>query len=574
MQVCGCGGQPSARYLPRTQDDRQRLETVHASNMKLSSALVNGGWIGAQGGAYLRFRAGLQRPDRAQQAILLRYLRANAETSFGRRYQFREIRSVREYQDRVPLSTFDDYDESIRQIQAGAPNILSAQAVRCLQPSSGSTRAAKLIPYTTTLQSEFGRAIGPWMFDLARSTPAILAGPAYWSVTPLRSEEVDDAVISRPASTSTRTPDVGFESDGAYLGGWLQRLLQRALVDCEDLKYARDIGEFRRRTLVRLLNESELRLISVWHPTFLTLLLDELAACWDDLLALLARGVASTGRLRSIPPNRGRAARLRSVGPNGQREIWPHLAVISCWGDGHAAALTANLKTRFPGVRIQPKGLIATEAIVSIPFEDRFPVAIRSHFFEFLDSQGTARTVSELQKASTYSVVVTTAGGLYRYMLRDRIRVDDFIHATPSIRFLGKEDSVSDLRGEKLSEGLVADVLSQLLSVHAPAARFALVAPDTRDSVPRYVLYLESQDRVSGQLSEELESALRLNPNYALCIRLGQLYPAKVEAVAPGSGERYLERLRATGQRLGDIKPAALSPLTDWHSVFSGARCV
>src|SRR5208283_925753 len=106
MQVCGCGGQPSARYLPRTQDDRQRLETVHASNMKLSSALVNGGWIGAQGGAYLRFRAGLQRPDRAQQAILLRYLRANAETSFGRRYQFREIRSVREYQDRVPLLTF------------------------------------------------------------------------------------------------------------------------------------------------------------------------------------------------------------------------------------------------------------------------------------------------------------------------------------------------------------------------------------------------------------------------------------------------------------------------------------
>jgi hypothetical protein len=88
------------------------------------------------------------------------------------------------------------------------------------------------------------------------------------------------------------------------------------------------------------------------------------------------------------------------------------------------------------------------------------------------------------------------------------------------------------------------------------------------------VLYLESQDRVFSQLSEELERALRLNPNYALCIRLGQLYPAKVEAVAPGSGERYLERLRAMGQRLGNIKPAALSPLTDWHSVFSGARCV
>jgi hypothetical protein len=222
-------------------------------------------------------------------------------------------------------------------------------------------------------------------------------------------------------------------------------------------------------------------------------------------------------------------------------------------------------------VRIQPKGLIATEAIVSIPFEDGFPVAIRSHFFEFLDAQGTARTVGELEQASTYSVVVTTAGGLYRYLLRDRIRVDAFIQATPSIRFVGKEDSVSDMRGEKLSEGWVADVLFRLLPVHAPAARLAFVAPDIRGSVPGYVLYLESQELVSGRLSEELEVELRRNPNYALCIRLGQLCPARVETVAPGSGERYLERLRASGQRLGDIKPAALSSLTDWHCWLSAA---
>jgi hypothetical protein len=168
-------------------------------------------------------------------------------------------------------------------------------------------------------------------------------------------------------------------------------------------------------------------------------------------------------------------------------------------------------------------------------------------------------------------VVVTTGGGLYRYQLQDRIYVEGFVDATPSIRFLGKEDSVSDMCGEKLSEGFVADVLSRLLPIHAPAARFALVAPDISDGVPRYVLYLESQEPICVKLSEELEGALRLNPNYALCTRLGQLQSAQVEAIASGSGERYLERLRASGQRLGDIKPAALSQLTDWHSVFSGA---
>jgi hypothetical protein len=310
--------------------------------------------------------------------------------------------------------------------------------------------------------------------------------------------------------------------------------------------------------------------ISVWHPTFLTLLLDELAARWDELLTLLARGMAGAGPLRPVPPNRRRADRLRTVDPHRPGEIWPHLALISCWGDGHAANLISGLKARFPGVRLQPKGLIATEAIVSIPFEHAHPVAIRSHFFEFIDHHGAARTVGELERGAGYSVVITTGGGLYRYRLRDRIRVDDFIGATPSIRFLGKEDSVSDLRGEKLSEGLVADVLSRLLPAHAPAARFALMAPDVNGGVPRYVLYLESPERVSPLLSEDLEGALRLNPNYALCIRLGQLRPARVEAVAPGAGERYLERLRASGQRLGDIKPAALSPLTGWQRVFTG----
>jgi hypothetical protein len=55
-----------------------------------------------------------------------------------------------------------------------------------------------------------------------------------------------------------------------------------------------------------------------------------------------------------------------------------------------------------------------------------------------------------------------------------------------------------------------------------------------------------------------------------LCIRLGQLRSATDDAIAPGSGERYLDRLRGSGQRRGDIKPAALSGLIDWHAVFAG----
>lgn len=527
--------------------------------MKATSACLNAAWAGAQTRSYLAFRAALREPERTQEAILLHYLRRNAATEFGRRYHFRSLASVRDFQSRVPLSDFDDYQGAIDAIQSGAPNVLTGERVHCLQPSSGSTRAAKLVPYTSTLQSEFGRAVGPWLFDLVRRAPRLLGGPAYWSVTPINGPKREAA---------SHVPAVGFESDSAYLGGWLQRLVQHALVDCEDLKYAEDIAEFRRRTLLRLLGEPELRLISVWHPTFLTLLLDELMASWEQLLLLLQRGLPATGRLRAIPPKPHRASQLKGADPQLPGSLWPRLTVVSCWGDAHAGGLIPQLKKRLPGVWVQPKGLIATEAIVSIPFEDYQPLAIRSHFYEFIDDQGGVRTASELEKGATYSVVITTGGGLYRYRLRDWVRVEDFVHATPSLRFVGKEDSVSDVCGEKLNEGAVAGLLARLLPHCAPAARFSLLAPESEGGAWRYVLYVESGGPVSEGLSASLERGLRENPNYELCIRLGQLRPAAVELVPPGSGDLYLERLRLAGRRLGDIKPSALSPLADWRRVF------
>src|SRR6185295_10242297 len=159
-----------------------------------------------------------------------------------------------------------------------------------------------------------------------------------------------------------------------------------------------------------------------------------------------------------------RAAELRRLRPDDVQGIWPKLALISCWGDGPARSAAESLARRFPHVEVQPKGLIATEAIVTIPFGGRHPLAIGSHFFEFLDPNGNARLAQQLESGVEYTVVVTTAGGLYRYRLADRVTVDGWCDATPSLRFLGKEDSISDLFGEKLSDAFVAGVLDSLLA--------------------------------------------------------------------------------------------------------------
>lgn len=507
----------------------------------------------------MAFARSLRRPESVQTERLLHYVRRNACTEFGKRHGFNAIKSVRQFQDQVPLSDYENYEELVTRIRAGEPRVLTAAPVRCLQPSSGSTRAAKLIPYTEELQSEFSAAIGPWVFDLARAIPGILGGPAYWSITPQGSASTADTATDMP---------VGFESDSAYLGGRLKRLVDRTLIACDDLQYTIDVRDFRRRTLLRLIGEPELRLISVWHPSFLTLLLDELSSSWEDLLRDLAQGVPDAGRVRGIPASRARARELAGTDPAVPKSVWPQLAVVSCWGDGHAAMLLPSLRARLGGVAIQPKGLLATEAVISLPFRQKHPLAIRSHFFEFLEAGDKVRTAWELEAGKVYSVAVTTGGGLYRYRLRDKVQVDGFHHATPCIRFIGKEDSVSDVCGEKLSEGMAAGILSRLLPTHAPHARFALLAPEMGSPAPRYVLYVESSSVSSPQLSMELEAALAENPLYAHCVRLGQLQSVVVEHVNAGASERYLERLRASGQRLGNIKPAALSALSGWRSVF------
>ena len=163
---------------------------------------------------------------------------------------------------------------------------------------------------------------------------------------------------------------------------------------------------------------------------------------------------------------------MRSAGAHAV-DIWPRLSLISCWADGPARAAAALLARRCEGIALQPKGLLATEAVVTIPFDGRHPLAIRSHFFEFVEPDGRVRLAHELQRGMEYTLLLTTGGGLYRYKLCDRVIVDDFVHHTPSLRFLGRDDRVSDLFGEKLSDGFVAGVLEQLFTGDAAAVRAA-----------------------------------------------------------------------------------------------------
>jgi len=499
-------------------------------------------WIAANAGGYLRFRAALEKPEETQRAILLHYLRENVETAFGRQHRFAEIKTVREFQERVPLSTYTDFEPWIDRIASGERAVLTRSPVRALELTSGSSAAAKRIPYTAAMQSEIRRAVSPWIFDLYKDRPRLALGCAYWSITPV---ELDEERSEGPVK-------VGFEEDSAYLGGFWKRLVDSTLAVPSTVRFARDVDSFRFSTLRYLLRRRDLTVISVWHPSFLTLLMSALPRFWDDLLR-----------------ESRRAVELRRIGPDDLTRIWPRLGLISCWGDGHAALHLEEVRRAFPGVEIQPKGLLATEGFVTIPFQGSWPVAIRSHFFEFLtEGEERPRLAHEVEEGGVYSVVLTTGGGLYRYRLEDRVEVTGFVGRTPSLRFLGKEGHLSDLRGEKLHESFVAGALERSFRQTGSIPRFALLAPE-EGAVPGYVLYLESVESPSG-LAQAVEEELAANPHYRLCVALGQLAPVRIFQIERDAFPLYLRRCRERGQRMGDVKPLALSPLSGWSAIFPG----
>ncbi len=160
---------------------------------------------------------------------------------------------------------------------------------------------------------------------------------------------------------------------------------------------------------------------------------------------------------------------------------------------------------------------------------------------------------------------------MYRYRLQDLVEVTGFLEQAPCLRFVGKEDQICDLRGEKLSEGFAADAIAEALAGAAVNSPFTLLAPIRESQTPGYALVIEALEAESAaRLASTLESALGRNPHYAHCVRVGQLAPVRVVSVPPNAYERYAARLVAQGTRFGDIKPSALRREDGWVDVLRG----
>jgi hypothetical protein len=383
---------------------------------------------------------------------------------------------------------------------------------------------------------------------------------------------------------------VGSLEDSAYFPRFLQPLLARVFAVPGQVARLQDVESCRYVTLWFLVACEDLAFISVWNPSFLTLLMDVLETQGERLAEDLERGMCRPpgrecdaevqtvlARMRFSPQSE-RARVLRQALKEGLsgKALWPGLELLSMWTDAQAAHAVGPVRRRFEGVEIQGKGLLATEGVITLPlFDVPAPVlAVRSHFYEFADPErpeARPRLAHELEQGREYVVLLSTSGGLLRYRLGDLVRVEGAAGATPCLRFLGRADAVSDLVGEKLAATRVTAVLDAVLPLLWDGARprFAMLAPEW-ESPPAYRLFLETDapDARLAEAAEAIERSLREGYHYRYARELGQLGPVKAVRVTEGA-RRYEARCIALGQRAGDIKPVDLHRQPGWSAHFT-----
>jgi len=472
-------------------------------------------------------------------------LRRNAGCAYGIRHNFSEIHGIEDFRQYVPLSDYPHYAPEIERIAQGEADILFAGKPVAFEVTSGSSGHSKLIPYSTASLADFSRALLPWIGGMARHHG--LSGSAYWAISP----------ATRAARYTPGGIPIGLP-DAAYLGEQLAPSFAGLSAVPPEVASSSNIDEWQQQTWYWLLHCADLELISIWSPTFLLALLDALPTHSDALgKRLHAESAAGNADARQA------LQRLQDYLASGScQALWPRLRLVSCWRDGASRAFFDALRKRLPHAAFQPKGLLMSEGIVTLPDEQGNPVlAAQSGFYEFIGDNGHCSLAHELEQDECYEVVMTTAGGLYRYRTGDRVQCRSYCPESswPILDFLGRAGLCSDLVGEKLTEAFVASCLPD-------NAGFCLLVPQPGPA-PHYVLIVD--DANTPPVASNIEQALCRNPQYHYARMLGQLHALQVKPVHQPL-VTWQRRMLHSGMRMGDIKLVALRPETNWLDTFNG----
>jgi len=503
----------------------------------MKTSIANLIWLQSLSNDYKSFKKYLKDPHKIQNRILKKYLQENKNTVYGKKYSFTSINSISEFQRRLPIISYEDIEGYIKKIAQGKKDILSTYQTLFFEETSGSGTESKIIPYNKLFKKEFNLAISPWVWEIHNQYPKVFMGKSYWSISP-------------PLKSNWRTEcgiKVGIDDDSEYLNFFGRFLLNQIILKTiNNDKICSDAEDFYINTLRSMITAKNLSFISVWSPSFILQMNQILRKNWNSIVSKsLNIDVSSPWSV-----------------------IFPSLKLISCWMHASSSQYKEELEYILGDILIQPKGLLSTEGIVSIPFKkDKDPViSICSHFYEFeCQKTGDILLSHQLVKGGKYEAILSTGNGFMRYRTNDIIIVTGYIESTPTIIFLGRKNRTSDIVGEKVNEIICNEIINSIrLKLKISGAFF--YPSKNRKKKYYYTLVISTKDNCleKDKIQKLAENILKKNPYYSQAISLNQLDKLIVQIVDDDNYKRMMRNYFSKKKiKSGDQKPPILLLIED-----------
>ncbi|MCP3902398.1 MAG: GH3 auxin-responsive promoter family protein [Planctomycetes bacterium] len=444
----------------------------------------------ANGRAAKRFEAASRAAGDTQRAKLMSMVQANAGTEYGKRHDFASIRTVADYQQRVPLITYNDIKDDMERVTDGAKNVLTAEDPVMFAQTSGTTGTPKFIPVTPTDRGREHRDVmRTWLSHAQRKHTEIYSGKVVSLVSP-----------AVEGHTSCGLP---YGSTSGHIYRNLPRIITRVYAVPYDVFEIADYnGKY--YAIMRFSLPQDTHFLTTANPSSVLKMCEKANEFGEEIIRDVRDGTLSekmdiepeiraklAGHLRPDPA-RAKAleqARSKRDGVLRPGDYWPDLSLIGCWKGGTVGHYLEKFGQWFDpdGRRPIPTrdwGYLSSEARGSIPLADegsKGALTIASNFFEFVEPDAVTehsddptkwpfRTADQVEVGKEYYIFVTTTSGLYRYDINDVIRVEGHYHENPEIVFLRKGRGMTNITGEKLS-------VNQLISAVENAARDTGVLP-------------------------------------------------------------------------------------------------
>jgi GH3 auxin-responsive promoter len=509
-----------------------------------------------------QFAAACRRPREVQERLLYRILREQTETGFGHDHRFATIRNVADFRRQLPVMGYEAFEPYIARVRRGETRALLAdERVLMFALTSGTTAARKTIPITPRYLADYRRGWNRWGLRALLDHQRISCSPIL-------------QVAGDPEEYMT---EAGIPCGS--LSGLTVRMQKRIIRFLYTFPAAAvSIGDHAAKQYValRLSLARPVGMIVAPNPSTLAALARLLNERKEDLLRDLRDGTLNSAvpipeaiRAELAPllkkrPNRARQldATAEKAGELWPRDVWPpDRMLLGTWSGGSVGPYLRQLTRYYGETYVRDLGLLASEGRMSIPLKDNSSAGVldtTTHYFEFIpeseiDSpQPTVLGAHEVEEGKNYFLVPTTAAGLYRYDLRDLIRVTGFYNQTPMIEFLGKGSQFASLTGEKLSEYQVTKAVAEEVNRRGLPLPVYTLAPCWDDRQPHYALFIERaiwNETTGGEVAEAIDAALgHWNDEYRGKRASGRLGEVRIAWLPPGTWANWdRKRLASTG---------------------------